>query len=136
VVAALVPIEICSKENKTTLTHAAKCETLPGGMTDRSAKAFHRFAALGLLACAACPVIEVICRSSDCIFLSGHDTETTVALLLIVLELSVASLKLFTAFFPGLVARLFAFGACRIAPAISLSSYVTSTASPPLTLRV
>jgi len=50
--------------------------------------------ALALLGCAVCPFIEVIIHWNSSIFLTGHDTESTVAFLLLLIELSFAIGKL------------------------------------------
>lgn len=106
-------------------------------MTRRSARVFHAFAGLGLLLCAACPVVETLCHSNDCIFLSGHDTETTLALLLVLIELTVASLKFAVTFLPLLFARVAPLCAGQVigTVAVYLDTFVSGP-SPPLALRV
>ena len=102
----------------------------------RSAKAFHALVGLALLICMACPDIEILCHSTDCIFLSGHDLETSVALFLVIIELAVVSLKLGLALLPRLLARLISFEPLRVALSAVPVFAVAPTASPPLALRI
>ncbi len=105
-------------------------------MIHRSAKAFHVLVGLALLVCMACPDIEVLCHSTDCIFLSGHDLETSAALFLVIIELAVVSLKLAVALLPRLLARLISFEPVRIAFSGTPVLAVAPTASPPFALRI
>jgi len=105
-------------------------------MTRVNARVFHTLMALGLLACAACPVIEILCRTNDCIFRTGHDTETTLALTFMLVELAVASLKLIASVISNLLLRL---GIQKLEPVSFIGmalGFVVPTASPPLPLRV
>lgn len=102
----------------------------------KGAKLFHSLIGLGLLICMACPDIEFLFHSSDCIFLNGHDIETSVALLLIILELTVVSLKLAITFVPSLFARLASFQTDECSAACLAFAAVTTTPSPPLELRI
>jgi hypothetical protein len=101
------------------------------------AKTFHTVVAAGLLLSAAWPVVEILCRSGDCIFLGGSDSETSIALLLLLLELAVISLKLIVCVAPQLLTRLF-ISIPRAAAAVeaSLCPFVAPTPSPPLFLRI
>lgn len=105
-------------------------------MMRRSAKAFHILIGFALLICMACPDIEILCHSTDCIFFSGHDLETSFALFLVIIELAVVSLKLGIALLPRLLARLISFEPLLLLfnaiPVIT----VAPTASPPLALRI
>lgn len=105
-------------------------------MMPKGAKLFHTLIGLGLLICMACPDIEFLFHSNDCIFLNGHDVETSVALLLIILELTVASLKLAVAFAPSLLARLVSFQPDECSFTRFAFAAVTTTPSPPLELRI
>jgi hypothetical protein len=105
-------------------------------MIARFAKTFHLLVGLGLLVCMVCPDIEILCHSTDCIFLSGHDMETSVALLLIVLELTIASIKLAVAFLPRLLARLVSLERNSFLFLDSVFAFVPPAASPPLALRI
>lgn len=105
-------------------------------MMPRGAKLFHSLIGLGLLICMACPDVEFLFHTSDCIFLNGHDIETSVALLLIILELTVASLKLAITFIPFLSAYVVSFQPDESAIAGFVFAAVTATPSPPLELRV
>lgn len=53
----------------------------------QKARILHVFVGLGLLACAICPVMEIALHSTSCIFVTGEDTESVVALLLLIVEL-------------------------------------------------
>ena len=105
-------------------------------MIQRSAKAFHVLVGFALLVCMACPDIEILCHSTDCIFLSGHDLETSVALFLVIIELAVVSLKLAVGLLPRLLARLISFEPVRIAFSGIPVLAVAPTASPPFALRI
>jgi hypothetical protein len=100
-------------------------------------KTFHTVIAAGLLMSAVWPVVEILCRSGDCIFVGGSDSETSIALLLLLLELTVISLKLIVCFAPQLLTRLF-ISVSRDAAALdaSLCPFVNPTPSPPLFLRI
>jgi hypothetical protein len=75
-------------------------------MTDRR---FHILIAIFLLFCLLCPFVETALHSNDSIFQSGDDTESTVAILLLVLELAFALANLFI-----LVLRPVHEGACTL----------------------
>lgn len=105
-------------------------------MIEKSAKAFHVLIGVALLICMACPDIEILCHSTDCIFLSGHDLETSFALFLIIIELAVVSLKLAVALLPRLLTRLISFEPLRVALSGSPAFAVDPTASPPFALRI
>jgi hypothetical protein len=105
-------------------------------MIPRSGKAFHALIGFALLICLACPDIEILCHSTDCIFLSGHDLETSSALFLVIIELAVVSLKLSTALLPRLLARLISFEPVCIAFSGTPVLAVAPTASPPFALRI
>lgn len=84
----------------------------------------------------ACPDIEVLCHSTDCVFLSGHDLETSFALLFVVIELAVVSLKLAVALLPRLLAGLISFEPLRVAFNGTPAFAVDPTGSPPFALRI
>ena len=50
----------------------------------------HTLIALLLLVCVICPFAEMILHSNSCIFVTGHDSESTVAFLILVAELAFA----------------------------------------------
>jgi hypothetical protein len=52
-----------------------------------SRRVVHLLIAISLLACLLCPFVEIVVHSNDNIFNEGYDTESAVALLLLVLEL-------------------------------------------------
>lgn len=105
-------------------------------MRERGVRAIHLLVGLILLVCMACPDIENLCHSTGNIFVSGHDLETSVALLVIVLELSAASLKLAIDFLPALVGRLVTLESLCAVCDHTWFFAVVPTSSPPLTLRV
>jgi hypothetical protein len=89
-----------------------------------------------MLVCAACPLIEIVCRSSDSIFATGSDMETTLALLFILVELSLLSLRLAARFLPALMSRMVDCGSGIAAMASFQFSVVAPTTSPPMALRI
>lgn len=105
-------------------------------MIPRSAKAFHALVGFALLVCMACPDVEILCHSTDCIFLSGHDLETSVAFFLVIIELAVVSLKLCLALLPQLLARFVLLEPLRFAFSGNPVLAVAPTASPPFALRI
>ena len=105
-------------------------------MTCANAKAFHVSIGLGLLACAVCPVIEILCHTNDSIFQTGHDTETTLALLFLLLELTVAVLKLVIRIVSEVLSRLCRLGPKRVSFLTAALEIVVPTPSPPLPLRI
>ena len=48
---------------------------------------FHAIIVCLLLVCLICPFVELLCNSNGNIFQTGQDTETTVAVVLLLLEL-------------------------------------------------
>ncbi len=105
-------------------------------MMARGAKTFHLLVGLGLLICMACPAIEMACHATDCIFLSGHDLETSVALFLVILELTVVALRAAVALLPRLLAQFVSFEPRRVAFNGSPILAVAPAASPPFALRI
>ena len=105
-------------------------------MTSKVPKAFHAVVGLVLLYCALCPLIETALHSNGCIFVSGSDAESTVALLLLALELVFTLGKLLVALMPGGLNELGLVCSDRVARlALSVSTAVTEI-SPPLPLRI
>jgi hypothetical protein len=66
-----------------------------------SRKRFHLLVALLLLICLVCPFVEMTFHSSNNIFLTGQDNESTVAVLLLLLELAFAVASLFVLLLSG-----------------------------------
>lgn len=101
-----------------------------------SLRAFHALVALALFICAVCPFIETALHSDDCIFLSGHDNESTLAFLLLVVELVFALGKMLVALFPRFLRRL---GLAHFdqftLSALNFTMVVPET-SPPVPLRI
>jgi hypothetical protein len=99
-------------------------------------KRFHALIAMLLLACVICPFVEMAVHSNENIFVTGQDGESSVALVLLLLELvfTLASLMVF------FVPRVF----CRV-PFVCSHPLLKSTPgcciplselSPPLSLRI
>ena len=117
------------------MRHHVKCGTLPV-MSGTTAKRLHTLIALLLLVCIASPFFELAVHSDGSIFASGHDGESTLALLLLVVELSFAVGKLIAIFLPQIPRDL---GLARRnplpSPDLSLALLVAEH-SPPLPLRI
>ena len=100
------------------------------------ARLSHAIIGLGLLACAICPFVEIALHSPDCIFVNGYDTESTIALVLLLVELVFAVAKLLAL----LPSQVFAKAAqIQSRPSIFLSAASTAIVvdlSPPLSLRI
>ena len=105
-------------------------------MTRAKAKTFHGSIALGLLACSAWPAIELLCHTNDSIFQTGQDTETTLALLFVLMGLAVSSLKLVVSFAFIPVFRLCSRAAERAFSLEAAPGIAVPTPSPPLPLRI
>ena len=105
-------------------------------MIPKLPKAFHAIVGLVLFYCALCPLIETALHSDNCIFVSGSDTESTVALLLLLLELVFTLGKLLVVLVPGGLNELGV--VCSDRPAVlgpNVSAVLTEI-SPPLPLRI
>jgi hypothetical protein len=99
-------------------------------------KRFHTLIAVVLLICMICPFVEMALHSDSCIFVSGHDSESTLALLLVVVELAFALGKLLIVLFPRILTKLgFVFSGRITLPALTFA-VVLPEISPPLPLRV
>jgi hypothetical protein len=99
-------------------------------------KRFHTFIALILLVCLICPFAEMIVHSDGCIFVSGHDTESTLALLVLIVELAFALGKLLFILLPGVLKKLSLVSVTRLALPILTFALILPDASPPLRLRI
>jgi hypothetical protein len=106
-------------------------------MLGRRIKLVQSAVALTLLGCAFCPFVELLLHSNSSIFLTGHDTESSLAFLLLLIELSFAIAKLlaFVVGAPlrrlGIIAR-----SNRVANVNSPFSEVLPVISPPVSLRI
>jgi hypothetical protein len=76
------------------LKYSGLCPNFSVTMTKRIQIA----AALLLLVCMACPFVEIAADSNNSIFATGHDRETTLAVILLLLELAFAVANLLIVF--------------------------------------
>jgi hypothetical protein len=107
-------------------------------MIARTHRAFHTLVALALFGCALCPFIETALHWNGTIFQNGFDTDATLILLLLLLELSFVLGRLLIALLPGVLNRLslVSFNFDRFALAALNISVVLPEISPPLSLRI
>lgn len=63
-------------------------------------RGFHVLLAFTLLICAICPYVEVALHWNQCIFQSGYDGESTIAIIALVLILAFAVANLLASFVP------------------------------------
>jgi hypothetical protein len=107
-------------------------------MMSRIAKGFHALVALALLVCALCPFVEIASHLNGSIFQNGYDTESTLALLLLLLELSFAVGRLLVALLPRILKQLNRVRICsyRLTLASTNFGIVLPEISPPLSLRI
>lgn len=107
-------------------------------MIIRIPRAFHILVALALIGCAVCPLFETAIHWNGSVFQSGFDTESTVAVLLLLLELSLSFGRLLVVLLPRVLKNLglFSFNFSRVAlPALNIG-IVLPEISPPLSLRI
>jgi hypothetical protein len=97
---------------------------------------FHVLVALVLLVCVICPYVEAALDWNESIFTTGYDTESTVALIALLLILSLALAKLMAVFLPSRITNE-AIVTAR-SPWKSAHSFVFGIpeVSPPLPLRI
>lgn len=107
-------------------------------MTVRTAKGFHALVALALLACGLCPFFEIALHFNGSIFQNGYDTESTLAVLLLLLELSFAVGRLLVALLPRIIKQLNLVCICsdRLTLPATIFAIVLPEISPPLPLRI
>src|SRR5580692_8139568 len=72
----------------------------------RTSRTFHILIALALIGCALCPFVELAIHWNGTIFQTGFDTESTVAVLLLLLELAYGLAQLFVGLLPPVLRRL------------------------------
>ncbi|HEX4002875.1 MAG TPA: hypothetical protein VHX36_09505 [Candidatus Acidoferrales bacterium] len=99
---------------------------------------FHTLAAISLLACAICPFVEIALHLNGSIFQNGHDTESTLALLLLLLELSFALGRLLVGLLTRVLKKLNLVYFCseRLTASALNFPLVLPEISPPLSLRI
>jgi hypothetical protein len=106
------------------------------GMLFKTPRAFHTLIALALVACALCLFIETAIHWNGTIFQTGFDTESTVAVLLLLLELAYGLAQLFAVLLPP-VLRWLSFVYFEQLEFHSLNfTSVLPEISPPLPLRI
>jgi hypothetical protein len=99
-------------------------------------RAFHALVALVLFYCAVCPLFEIALHSNNCIFVSGNDTESSLALLLLVVELAFALGKQPIVFLPRVLKKLTLGYSDRLTMSALSFATVPPEISPPLPLRI
>jgi hypothetical protein len=103
-------------------------------------KRFHLFVAFLLLVCLVCPFVEMSLHWNNNIFQTGQDNESTIAVLLLLLELGFALATLFVLLVSSILEeqgfvtlhRLLRFASSLAIPLPELSPPL----SPPLPLRI
>ena len=103
------------------------------GMTTRR---LHIFIALALLICMICPFAEMALHSDNCIFASGQDNESTLALLLLIVELTFALGKLLVVLLPRFLTKLMLVDTELLTLPKPNFAVVLADISPPLPLRI
>jgi hypothetical protein len=95
-----------------------------------------KFIALTLFACTLSPFVEILFHSDNSIFASGRDTESTLAVVLLLLELSFAIARLLVKLLPTNFEKLGAVYS-RLDPKFRAGfANVIPTVSPPVPLRI
>ena len=116
----------------------ARCAYPYPSMIVRTAKTFHALVALVLLACAACPFFEMVLHFNGSIFQTGRDTETSLIVLFLLLELGFAIARTLLVLVSRVLGKLglvdFYLGLSTL-PAANFS-IVPPEISPPLSLRI
>gem|GEM_PF-5200843 len=82
------------------------------------------------------PFCEMLFHSNNSIFVSGHDTESTLALVLLVLQLSFAVARLLSIAAGAIFAKIGIVVSAWIVAVPTISLLPASTLSPPLRLRI
>jgi hypothetical protein len=108
-----------------------------GSMLRERMKLVQCAAAGALFACLLSPLCEILLRSDSSIFASGRDTESTLALVLLVIQLSFAIAKLLVAVLRAVFTRVGMIGAGGVARIAPVTFTVAAASSPPvLSLRI
>lgn len=98
---------------------------------------FHIAIALILLACAVSPFVETAIQWNQSIFATGHDTESTIAVIALLIVLAFSIARLMAVFAPGLLCTLLNVSSSVIEQALStLVFIIPDTSPPPLFLRI
>ena len=105
-------------------------------MVFKTPRVFHTLIALALVACALCPYVETAIHWNGTIFQTGFDTESTVAVLLLLLELAYGLAKLLAVLLPPVLRWLsFVYSERHEFRSLSFAT-VLPEISPPLPLRI
>jgi hypothetical protein len=103
----------------------------------RNIKLVQSAVALTLLGCASCPFVELLLHWDSSIFLTGHDTESSLAFLLLLIELSFAIAKLLVFVLAAVLERLGIISCSNLIAAIRPTfSQILPATSPPVSLRI
>jgi hypothetical protein len=105
-------------------------------MSISTSRAFHTLVALALVACALCPFVEMAIHWNGTIFQSGFDTESTVAVVLLLLELAYGLARLLVVLLPPVLGRISFVYFDRFAMRSLNFGTVPPEISPPLSLRI
>jgi len=130
---APVPASVSSAS----LTPNPKATTLFGGQpVSRTAKFVQDVLGLALVACTLPPLAEMLLHSNNSIFVSGHDTPSTLIFVLLLVELSFAIARLLAVVRPAVLQRISIVASCRLTPQSESAAGVLPTISPPVPLRI
>jgi hypothetical protein len=106
------------------------------GVPSFDSRIFHSVVALILLSCIVCPFVELALGWDNSIFMTGHDTETTLAVIILLLELIIALARILRSFSPDVeVMELIVSKHTRLISESGLSIVIPDT-SPPVPLRI
>jgi p-aminobenzoyl-glutamate transporter AbgT len=98
---------------------------------------FHIAIALILVACAISPFAETAIRWNQSIFTTGHDTESTIAVMALLIVLAFSLARLLAAFAPILLGTYLSVSSPAFKQALrGLVFIIPETSSPPLPLRI
>jgi len=99
-------------------------------------RAFHTLVALALVACALCPFVETAIHWNGTIFQNGFDTESTVAVLLLLFELAYGLARVLVVLLPPVLRRLGVVYLEQLEVRSLNFATVLPDLSPPLPLRI
>lgn len=104
-------------------------------MTWLSRRGVHIILALVLIGCALSPFVEMAFHSHQSIFQSGYDTESIVAVLILLLELTFVFARAL-AVISSAIERMPLVALCHFVSTNSVFRTVLPEISPPLSLRI
>lgn len=125
-----------SKLGMSKLDSPAKCVYLRHSMSIRTSRTFHALIALALIGCALCPFVETAIHWNGTIFQSGFDTESTIAIILLLVELAYGLARLVLVILPPVLRRLSFVYFDRLAVQTLNFGTILPETSPPLPLRI